>query len=70
MLDYEEAYIKQAMISSSEQVAALASPEKLNTASPYIVAPLSALTHLVTDRSVPPTLLAPYQAAGVQIIQA
>jgi len=68
-LDLEEAYVKRAMIASAAEVVALASAEKLGTASPYIIGPLSDLTHLVTERSVSNEVLAPYRAQGITIVR-
>jgi len=68
--DMEEAYVKRAMIASSAEVVALASAEKLGTASHYIVGPLMDLTHLITERSVPNEALAPYKEAGITIVRA
>jgi DeoR/GlpR family transcriptional regulator of sugar metabolism len=65
----EEAHVKRAMIASSAEVVALASAEKLGTAAAYIVAPISELTHLVTERAVPPDDLADYRTQGITIIQ-
>jgi len=39
-------------------------------AAPYIIGPLSDLTHLVTERSVPVEMLAPYKALGITIVRA
>ena len=69
-LDLEEAYVKRAMVKSAAEVVALTSAEKLGTASPYIIGPLSDLTHLVTERSVPNEVLAPYRALGITIVRA
>jgi DeoR/GlpR family transcriptional regulator of sugar metabolism len=66
----EESYVKRAIIASAAEVVALASAEKLGTAAPYIAGPLSDLTHLVTERSVPDEVLAPYRAQGITIIRA
>jgi DeoR/GlpR family transcriptional regulator of sugar metabolism len=66
----EEAYVKRAMIASAAEVVALTSAEKIGTAVPYIVGPLSDLTHLVTERSVPDEVLAPYRALGITIVRA
>jgi DeoR/GlpR family transcriptional regulator of sugar metabolism len=66
----EEVYVKQAMIASAAEVVALASPEKLDTAAPYVVAPLSELTYLVTEHEVPESVLAPYAAQGITILKA
>ncbi len=68
--DLEEAYVKRAMIASAAEVVAVASADKLGTAAPYIVGPLSDLTHLITERSVPNEVLAPYQALGITIMRA
>jgi DeoR/GlpR family transcriptional regulator of sugar metabolism len=69
-LNLDEAYVKRAMIASAAEVVALASAEKLGTASPYIVGPVSELTHLVTERSVSDELLAPYRALGITVVRA
>ncbi len=68
--DLEEAHVKRAMIMSAGEVVALAFAEKLGTAAPYIVAPLTEITHLVTDTSVPDETLAPYRDLGITVIQA
>jgi len=66
----EETHIKRAMIDSAAEVIALASEEKLGTASPYIVGSIAQLTHIVTEKTVSEQILAPYKAAGVAIILA
>lgn len=68
--DLEEAYVKRAMIASAAEVVALASAEKLGTAAPYIVGPVSDLTYLVTERSAPAEVLAPYRALGITVVRA
>jgi DeoR/GlpR family transcriptional regulator of sugar metabolism len=68
--DVEEAAVKRAMIAGSAEVIALAPAEKLGTAAPYIVGPLSNLTHLVTERSVSKEVLAPYRTLGITIVRA
>lgn len=68
--DLEESYVKRAMIASAAEVVALASGEKLGTAVPYIAGALTDLTHLVTERSVPDEVLAPYRAQGITVIRA
>lgn len=68
--DMEEAYVKRAIIASSAEVVALASAEKLGTASPYIIGPLNDLTHLITERSVSNETLAPYREAGITVVRA
>jgi DeoR/GlpR family transcriptional regulator of sugar metabolism len=70
VLDLEEASVKRAMLAGAAEVVAVTSAEKLGTAAPYIVGPLSDLTHLVTERAVPAEVLAPYREKGVTIVQA
>lgn len=66
--DLEEAHVKRAMLAASDQVAALASPEKLGTAATHIVAQISALTYLITDDTVTDEVLDGYRASGVTIM--
>ena len=64
----EEAHVKRAMVAASAEVIALATADKLQTASPWVVAPVASLTHLVTDADADVT--APYAAAGVSVVHA
>ncbi|MCE1251919.1 MAG: DeoR/GlpR family DNA-binding transcription regulator [Anaerolineae bacterium] len=66
-VDMEESYVKQAMLNGSNRVVALSSYEKLGTASPFIVAPISALTDLITEKSAPEDVLLAYQQAGIRV---
>ncbi|MEJ7651848.1 MAG: DeoR/GlpR family DNA-binding transcription regulator [Chloroflexia bacterium] len=66
----EEAHVKRMMIANSAEVVAVAAPDKLGAALPYIVAPITALTHLVTERSAPEVLLAAYEAADITVVRA
>jgi DeoR/GlpR family transcriptional regulator of sugar metabolism len=66
--EVEEAQIKRAMIARSAEVAALVIASKLGTTSPYIVAPASSLTYLVTDGAADPSALDSYRALGVTVI--
>jgi DeoR/GlpR family transcriptional regulator of sugar metabolism len=70
VLDLEEAYVKRAMMEGAADVVAVAAGDKLDTAVSYRVGPISALTHLVTDREVTESRLAPYRAAGITVVQA
>jgi DeoR/GlpR family transcriptional regulator of sugar metabolism len=68
--DSDEAYLKRAMIDSAADVVGLATADKLGTSSPFVIAPLSELTHLIFDRAVGADAAAPYEAAGVTVIRA
>jgi DeoR/GlpR family transcriptional regulator of sugar metabolism len=67
-IDHDEAHVKRAMVAASAEVIALATADKLRTASPWIVAPLADVTHLVTDAD--DELTADYAAAGVSVVRA
>jgi DeoR/GlpR family transcriptional regulator of sugar metabolism len=66
--DHDEAHVKRAMVAASADVVALATADKLRTASPWLVAPLADLTHLVTDAGE--ELTGDYTAAGVGVVRA
>jgi len=68
--DLEEAAVKRVMMAGAAELVAPAPAEKLGTAAPYIIGPLSDLTHLVTERSVSKEVLAPYRALGITIVRA
>ena len=64
---YEECAVKKAMIKSSGKVVALATPEKLNTAEAFHIAPIGALNGMITS-SPELDLLKPYKKAGIEIM--
>jgi DeoR/GlpR family transcriptional regulator of sugar metabolism len=66
--DHDEAHVKRAMVDAAAEVIALATADKLHTASPWAVAPLADLTHLVTDAGE--ELTADYANAGVSVVRA
>lgn len=67
--DLEESLTKRAMMAASSQVAALADSEKLNTVSAHVVAPITTLTYLVTEPTLPDDLLDEYRMAGVTVLR-
>jgi DeoR/GlpR family transcriptional regulator of sugar metabolism len=66
----EERHVKAAMIEGAAEVVALADHDKLGTAMPIVVAPLQAVTHLVTDAEAGDAALAPYRALGIEVLTA
>ena len=68
--DLEERHVKAAMIDGAAEVVALADHDKLGTAMPVVVAPMTAVTHLVTDADVDDAALAPYLALGIEVLRA
>jgi DeoR/GlpR family transcriptional regulator of sugar metabolism len=67
--DAEEREGKRAMIAGAAVVVGLADHDKLGTALPFVVAPLTELTTLVTD-ATDDEALAPYRALGIEVLQA
>jgi DeoR/GlpR family transcriptional regulator of sugar metabolism len=68
--DYEEAAVKRAMSHAAAETIVLASSEKLNTASPYVVVPLSAISGIITERAAPASLTKPYEKLGISVTRA
>jgi DeoR/GlpR family transcriptional regulator of sugar metabolism len=66
--DVEERHVKAAMIDGAAEVIALADHDKLGTAMSIVVAPLSAVTSLVTDAEADNAALAPYRAVGIDVL--
>lgn len=68
--DIEERHVKAAMIDGAAEVVALADHDKLGTAMPMVVAPMGAVTRLVTDAEAGERALAPYRALGIDVVLA
>ena len=66
-MDYEEAAIKRALSRAAAETVVLASPDKLETTSPFEIVPLDEVSRIVVNGTTPPALLAPYQAQGIAI---
>ena len=67
--DAEEREGKRAMIAGAAEVVGLADHDKLGTALPFVVAPLSEVTRLVTD-AADEEVLAPYRELGIEVLLA
>ena len=65
--DAEEAAVKRALHARAAETVVLASPEKLMAASPFVVAPLSALSLLVVARATPARVTRALRAGGVEV---
>jgi DeoR/GlpR family transcriptional regulator of sugar metabolism len=64
----EEAHVKRAMVECAGEVIALATADKLRTASPWVVSPLTDVDHLVTDGDA--ELTHPFVEAGIDVVLA
>lgn len=65
--DAEEREGKRAMIAGAAEVVGLADHDKLGTALPFVVAPLNAVTKLITSAK-DERVLAPYRALGIEVL--
>ena len=68
--DFDEAGIKRAISNMAQRTVVLASPEKLDTASPYQIAPLSQISAIIVNSDVPEALVKPYRKMGIAITRA
>jgi len=68
--DLEEAYIKRALAARAAEVVVLASTEKVNAASAYVIAEVTAANTVVVERKTPTTLTDPLAALGLTILHA
>jgi DeoR/GlpR family transcriptional regulator of sugar metabolism len=68
--DLEEAHVKRALSASAAETVVLASSEKLNAASPYVIAPISEVSAMIVERSVPGEATAAYERLGITVIRA
>jgi DeoR/GlpR family transcriptional regulator of sugar metabolism len=68
--DLEEAYVKRAMAAHAAETVVLASAEKLNAASAFMIAEVTAVSAIVVEKETPQALTAPLEALGVVIVRA
>lgn len=68
--DLEESHVKRALSASAAETYVLVSAEKLNAASPYLIAPLSDIDGMVVERGIPEEALEPYRHAGLAVHRA
>jgi len=68
--DMEEASVKRALMAASAETVVMASPEKLNAASAYVIAPLAQASTLVLAAGTPKGVLAAYRKLGLQVVLA
>jgi DeoR/GlpR family transcriptional regulator of sugar metabolism len=68
--DLEEAYMKRALAARAAEVVVLASADKINAASQYMIGELSLANTLVVEKSTDRALLAPLAATGIAIVKA
>lgn len=65
----EDALLKQAALGQSGRAILVVTADKLERTSPFEIAPIDALTHLVTTRDAPTDILTEYRALGIEVTQ-
>lgn len=68
--DYEEASIKRAFSTRAAETVVLASAEKINTASRWVIGDVSMVNTLVVESATEESLLTPFTARGIDVIRA
>lgn len=69
-LNADEALVKHAMAQGARRVVAVAAADKLGTAGPFVVDPITRITDLVTDRAASEEILQLFRSAGLRVITA
>lgn len=68
--DLEEAYVKRALAGSAAEVVVLASAEKLNAASAYVIGAATMANTIVVEQETPKALTKSLAALGITILRA
>ena len=68
--DLEEAHTKRALSAAAADTIVLVSAEKLNTASPYVIAPVSEASGIIVEHSVPKEATEVYEKMGIVVTRA
>ncbi|HEX4773843.1 MAG TPA: DeoR/GlpR family DNA-binding transcription regulator [Bryobacteraceae bacterium] len=65
--DLEEAHVKRALSANAAETIVLASAEKLNAASPFVIAPITDVNEIVVQRDTPHEATAGFERLGISI---
>jgi DeoR/GlpR family transcriptional regulator of sugar metabolism len=68
-IDYEESQVNREMIACAGEVVALSTADKLGTAAPFVIGPLSDLNLIITGGGIAEEVLSLYRTDGVEVIQ-
>ncbi len=68
--DLEESYVKRALSQSAAETILLASAEKLNAASPYLIVEIAELSGIITEESVAEDVTKPFSDLGISVTRA
>src|SRR5262245_54746440 len=68
--DLEESHIKRALMASAAETYVLISAEKINAASPYVIAQLNEVDGVIVESAAPTAAIRSWEKAGVSVIRA
>jgi len=68
--DMEEAHIKRALSAAAVETHVLVTAEKVNAASPFVIAALTDIDGVVVENSVPKQAVAAYKKLGLSVVRA
>jgi DeoR/GlpR family transcriptional regulator of sugar metabolism len=68
--DMEEAHIKRALSAAAAETHVLVTAEKVNAASPYVIAALGEIDGVVVENRVPKSAIAAYKKLGLSVVRA
>ena len=68
--DLEEAHIKRALIHNAAETVVLLTADKLGVASPYVVAPVQAISTVLVSGAVPSAALKALRRLGIAVHRA
>jgi DeoR/GlpR family transcriptional regulator of sugar metabolism len=66
--DGEEAEVKRAMVEHAARVIVVVAGEKVGTLAPYLLTPITRITHLVTDLSASPDVVSTLREIGIEVV--
>lgn len=65
----EELFVKQAMVDGASEVVAAVTADKLGTAEPFVMAPITRVQTIITEHFIPSGNLDAYRQLGIQVQQ-
>lgn len=68
--DFEESNVKRALMNAAAETWVLASPEKLNAASPYVISRIDEIDGMVVPAGTPDGVIGPFAVRGVSVTYA
>ena len=68
--NFEEAFVKRALVARAAETVVLASSDKINAASQYVIGGITLAQTIIVERETEPALTKPLEDAGITIVRA